>query len=426
MFRKLLIANRGEIACRIMRTARRLGVETVAIYSDGDAGSMHVEQADEAWLVGPSPAQQSYLAIDKIVDVAGRSGAEAIHPGYGFLSENPSFAEACAAAGLIFVGPPTSAMRLMGAKASAKSLMERAGVPIIPGYHGGATDLATLEEEARRIGFPLLVKASSGGGGRGMRLVESAEQLGEAFAAAMREALSAFGEGKLLLERRLVRARHVEVQIFADAQGGCLAFPERDCSLQRRRQKILEETPAPGLAPELRKALREAALTAARCVGYQGAGTVEFLVEGDRFYFLEMNTRLQVEHPITEMVAGQDLVEWQLRIAAGESLPISQEEIHPKGCAIETRICAENPEQDFRPSTGSIDRFRPPSLEEHVRVDAGVRSGDRVTPYYDSLLAKLIVWGEDRAGALRRLRRAARAGRNRRRWNESRFSEGAL
>ncbi|MFY9655849.1 MAG: biotin carboxylase N-terminal domain-containing protein [Methylocystis sp.] len=406
MFRKLLIANRGEIACRIMRTARRLGVETVAIYSDGDAGSMHVEQADEAWLVGPSPAQQSYLAIDKIVDVAGRSGAEAIHPGYGFLSENPSFAEACAAAGLIFVGPPTSAMRLMGAKASAKSLMERAGVPIIPGYHGGATDLATLEEEARRIGFPLLVKASSGGGGRGMRLVESAEQLGEAFAAAMREALSAFGEGKLLLERRLVRARHVEVQIFADAQGGCLAFPERDCSLQRRRQKILEETPAPGLAPELRKALREAALTAARCVGYQGAGTVEFLVEGDRFYFLEMNTRLQVEHPITEMVAGQDLVEWQLRIAAGESLPISQEEIHPKGCAIETRICAENPEQDFRPSTGSIDRFRPPSLEEHVRVDAGVRSGDRVTPYYDSLLAKLIVWGEDRAGALRRLRRA--------------------
>ena len=406
MFRKLLIANRGEIACRIMRTARRLGIGTVAIYSQADAGSMHVEQADEAWLIGPAPARESYLAIDKIVDVARRSGAEAIHPGYGFLSENPAFAEACAAAGLIFVGPPASAMRLMGAKASAKSLMGRAGVPIIPGYHGDATDLATLEDEARRIGFPLLVKASSGGGGRGMRLVESIEQLGEAFAAAAREALSAFGEGTLLLERRLARARHVEVQIFADAQGGCLAFPERDCSLQRRRQKILEETPAPGLAPQLREALREAAVVAARSVGYEGAGTVEFLVEGDRFYFLEMNTRLQVEHPITEMVAGQDLVEWQLRVAAGESLPIGQAELHPKGCAIEARVCAEIPEQDFRPSTGSIDRFRLPCLEEHVRVDAGVRSGDRVTPYYDSLLAKLIVWGEDRAGALRRLRRA--------------------
>ena len=406
MFRKLLIANRGEIACRIMRTARRLGIETVAIYSEADAGALHVEQADEAWPIGPPPARESYLAIDKIVDVASRSGAEAIHPGYGFLSENPGFAEACAAAGLIFVGPPASAMRLMGSKASAKSLMERVGVPIVPGYHGEATDLATLEKEARRIGFPLLVKASSGGGGRGMRLVESVEQLEDAFAAASREALSAFGEGTLLLERRLARARHVEVQIFADAYGNFLAFPERDCSLQRRRQKILEETPAPGLTPRLREALSDAAVTAAKGVAYQGAGTVEFLVEGDCFYFLEMNTRLQVEHAVTEMLAGQDLVEWQLRVAAGESLPICQAGLHPTGCAIEARICAEIPEQDFRPSAGSIDRFRLPSLGECVRVDAGVRSGDRVTPYYDSLLAKLIVWGEDRASALRRLQRA--------------------
>src|SRR5208283_4540766 len=406
MFRKLLIANRGEIACRIMRTARRLGIETVAVYSEADARSMHVDQADEVWLIGAAPARESYLAIDKILDAAKRSGAEAIHPGYGFLSENPTFAEACAAAGVVFIGPSASAMRLMGPKASAKSLMERAGVRIIPGYHGDATDPETLEREARRVGFPLLAKASSGGGGRGMRLVESMEQLQDAVAAAWREALSAFGEGRVLLERRLTRARHVEVQIFSDAEGGCLAFPERDCSLQRRRQKILEETPAPGLAPELREAMRQAAVAAARSVGYLGAGTVEFLVEDGRFYFLEMNTRLQVEHPITEMVAGQDLVEWQLRVAAGERLPIGQADLHPKGCAIEARICAENPEQDFLPSTGVIDRLRLPGLAEHVRVDSGVRSGDRITPFYDSLLAKLIVWGEDRPAALRRLRRA--------------------
>ncbi len=406
MFRKLLIANRGEIACRVMRTARRLGIDTVAVYSEADSASMHVEQADEAWPIGAAPARESYLAIDKIVDAAKRSGAEAIHPGYGFLSENPAFAEACAAAGVVFVGPPASAMRSMGSKASAKSLMERSGVPIVPGYHGAATDLATLERESRRIGFPLLVKASSGGGGRGMRLVESVDELQDAVAAASREALSAFGEGRVLLERRLIRARHVEVQIFADSEGGCLAFPERDCSLQRRRQKILEETPAPGLAQGLRGAMREAAITAARSVGYVGAGTVEFLVEDDRFYFLEMNTRLQVEHPITEMVAGQDLVEWQLRVAAGERLPMGQQDLHPYGCAIEARICAEDPQQDFLPSTGLIDRFQLPAIEEHVRVDTGVRSSDRITPYYNSLLAKLIVWGEDRATALQRLRRS--------------------
>lgn len=406
MFRKLLIANRGEIACRIMRTARRLGIDTVAVYSEADARSMHVEQADEAWSIGAAPARESYLAIGKIIDVARRTGAEAIHPGYGFLSENPAFAEACASAGFVFVGPSASAMRLMGSKASAKSLMERAGVPIIPGYHGDATDLAILEREARRLGFPLLVKASSGGGGRGMRLVESLDQLPDAVAAASREALSAFGEGRVLLERRLPRARHVEVQIFADAEGGCLAFQERDCSLQRRRQKILEETPAPGLARELREAMLQAAVTAARSVGYVGAGTVEFLLEDDCYYFLEMNTRLQVEHPITEMVAGQDLVEWQLRVAAGERLPIRQDALHPKGCAIEARICAEEPQRDFLPSTGLIERLRLPDLGEHVRVDAGVRSRDCVTPYYDPLLAKLIVWGERRDAALQRLRRA--------------------
>ncbi|ARN83725.1 biotin carboxylase N-terminal domain-containing protein [Methylocystis bryophila] len=406
MFRKLLIANRGEIACRIMRTARRLGIDTVAVYSEADATSMHVEQADEAWSIGAAPARESYLSIDKIIDVARRTGAEAIHPGYGFLSENPAFAEACAAAGVVFVGPSASAMRLMGSKASAKSLMERAGVSIIPGYHGDATDLASLEREARRLGFPLLVKASSGGGGRGMRLIESLDQLRDAVAAASREALSAFGEGRVLLERRLLRARHVEVQIFADAEGGCLAFQERDCSLQRRRQKILEETPAPGLARELREAMQQAAVTAARSVGYVGAGTVEFLLEDGRFYFLEMNTRLQVEHPITEMVAGQDLVEWQLRVAAGERLPIGQEALHLRGCAIEARICAEDPQQDFLPSTGLIERLRLPDLGEHIRVDAGVRGGDRITPYYDPLLAKLIVWGEHRAAALQRLQRA--------------------
>ncbi len=406
MFRKLLIANRGEIACRVIVTARRLGLGTVAIYSEADSASMHVAQADEAWPIGAAPARESYLAIDKIVEVAKRSGAEAIHPGYGFLSENPDFAEACAAVGLVFIGPPPSAMRAMGSKASAKSLMEWSGVPIVPGYHGDATDLEILEREAQGLGFPLLVKAASGGGGRGMRLVESLDALRESVEAASREALSAFGGGRVLLERRLMRPRHVEVQIFADCEGGCVAFQERDCSLQRRRQKILEETPAPGLAPELREAMRKAAITAASSVGYVGAGTVEFLVEEDRYYFLEMNTRLQVEHPITEMVAGQDLVEWQLRIAAGEPLPMGQEDLRPYGCAIEARICAEDPQQDFLPSTGLIDRFRPPDLQANVRVDTGVRSGDRITPYYDSLLAKLIVWGEDRPTALRRLRRA--------------------
>ncbi|HEY8137873.1 MAG TPA: biotin carboxylase N-terminal domain-containing protein, partial [Methylocystis sp.] len=363
----------------------------------------------EAWLIGPAPARESYLSVDKIIEIARRSGAQALHPGYGFLSENAQFSESCAQAGLIFVGPPPSAMRLMGSKASAKALMERAGVPVAPGYHGEATDVATLSEAAVRIGFPVLIKASSGGGGRGMRVVREAGALPEAIAGARREAQASFGDDRLLIEKYLSRPRHVEIQIFADAHGGCVSFLERDCSMQRRHQKILEETPAPGLSPELRREMRQAAVAAARAVGYIGAGTVEFLVQNERFYFLEMNTRLQVEHPVTEMIARQDLVEWQLRVASGERLPLTQDELQMRGCAVEARICAEDPTRDFMPSVGEIALLRPPRESDAVRVDTGVRAGDRVTHYYDSLLAKLIIWGADRAEALRRLRAALEA-----------------
>ncbi|HEY8136555.1 MAG TPA: acetyl-CoA carboxylase biotin carboxylase subunit [Methylocystis sp.] len=406
MFERLLIANRGEIACRVIRTAKRLGITTVAVYSEADAGALHVDLADEAWLIGPAPARESYLSIDKIVEIARRSGAQAVHPGYGFLSENAQFSECCARAGLIFVGPPASAMRLMGSKASAKALMERAGVPVAPGYHGEATDVATLSEAAAGMGFPVLIKASSGGGGRGMRVVREAGALPEAIAGAKREARASFGDDRLLIEKYLSRARHVEIQIFADAHGGCVSFLERDCSMQRRHQKILEETPAPNLSPEPRREMRQAAVAAARAVGYIGAGTVEFLVQNESFYFLEMNTRLQVEHPVTEMIARQDLVEWQLRVASGERLPLTQDELRMRGCAMEARICAEDPTRDFMPSVGEIAHLRPPRESEAVRVDTGVRNGDRVTHYYDSLLAKLIVWGADRAEALWRLRAA--------------------
>ena len=406
MFERLLIANRGEIACRVIRTAKRLGITTIAVYSRADAGALHVDLADEAWLIGPAPARESYLCIDKIIEIARRSGAQAVHPGYGFLSENAQFAERCGHAGLIFVGPPASAMRLMGSKASAKALMERAGVPVAPGYHGEATDATTLSEAAARIGFPVLIKASSGGGGRGMRVVREAGELPEAVAGAKREAQASFGDDRLLIEKYLSWSRHVEIQIFADAHGGCVSFLERDCSMQRRHQKILEETPAPNFSPEPRRAMRQAAVAAARAVGYIGAGTVEFLVQSENFYFLEMNTRLQVEHPVTEMIARQNLVEWQLRIAAGERMPLTQDELRMRGCAMEARICAEDPARDFMPSVGEIAHMRPPRESEAVRVDTGVRSGDRVTHYYDSLLAKLIVWGENRAEALRRLRAA--------------------
>ena len=404
MFERLLVANRGEIACRIIRTAKLLGITTIAVYSRADADALHVELADEAWLIGPAPARESYLSIDTIIEIARRSGAQAVHPGYGFLSENAQFSESCARAGLIFVGPPASAMRLMGSKASAKALMERAGVPVAPSYHGDAKDVATLSEAAARIGFPVLIKASSGGGGRGMRVVREAGALPEAIAGAKREAQASFGDDRLLIEKYLSRPRHVEIQIFADTHGGCVSFLERDCSMQRRHQKILEETPAPNFSPELRRAMRQAAVEAARAVGYIGAGTVEFLVQNESFFFLEMNTRLQVEHPVTEMIAGQDLVEWQLRVASGERLPLTEGELRMRGCAMEARICAEDPARDFMPSVGAIAHLRSPRESGPVRVDTGVRRGDRVTHYYDSLLAKLIVWGVDRAEAMQRLR----------------------
>ncbi|TLG78680.1 biotin carboxylase N-terminal domain-containing protein [Methylocystis sp. B8] len=404
MMRKLLIANRGEIACRIMRTARRLGITPVAVYSEVDAHAMHVELADEAYLLGPAPARDSYLSIDKIIEVARRSGSDAIHPGYGFLAENADFAEACAANGLIFVGPPPQAMRLLGSKSAAKAAMIRAGVPVAPGSSG--RDDAELLEAARAIGFPLLVKASAGGGGRGMRIVRAPEEMALALESARREARAAFGDDALFVEKYFAGYKHIEIQIFADSHGGVISFLERDCSLQRRHQKVVEETPAPGLTPSLRAQMSDAAIRAARTAGYVGAGTVEFLVGDDHFYFLEMNTRLQVEHPVTEMVSNQDLVEWQLRIACGAPLPLTQSDLRMSGCAIEARICAEDPARGFLPSFGKIVHFRAPQEAPFFRIDAGVRAGDSVTPYYDSLLAKLIVFGESREQALRRLQTA--------------------
>lgn len=405
MFKKALIANRGEIACRIVRTARAMGVATVAVYSDADANSLHVAMAGEAIRIGPSPAQESYLSIDRILDAARRSGAEAIHPGYGFLSENADFAERCEDAAIAFIGPPTRAMRLMGSKAQAKELMARIGVPILPGYHGEAQETTLLAEAAAALEFPVLVKASAGGGGRGMRVVSTPGEFDGALESARREAVAAFGDGRLMVEKYLPRPRHVEVQLFADSHGGVVTFPERDCSLQRRRQKVVEETPA-RLPDQLSRAMRAAATKAARHSGYVGAGTVEFLVQDDAFYFLEMNTRLQVEHPVTEMISGLDLVEWQLRIAAGEPLPLVQDDIETRGCAIELRICAENPAEGFIPATGVISHLRYPAQNACVRVDSGVREGDRISPYYDSLLAKLVAWDEDRASAVARLQNA--------------------
>lgn len=408
MFRKILIANRGEIACRIIATAKRLGVATVAVFSDADAHARHVDLADEAFPLGPAPARDSYLAIDKILDVARRSGATAVHPGYGFLSENADFAAACADSGVAFIGPSPRAMRVMGSKAAAKALMEQAGVPVVPGYHGASQDFATLADAATRIGFPVLVKASAGGGGKGMRLVGAPDDLREAVESARREALSSFGDDELLIEKRLMRPRHIEVQIFGDAHGGLVAFAERDCSIQRRHQKIMEETPAPGLAPRLREELHEAALAAAAAVDYVGAGTVEFLAENEAFYFLEMNTRLQVEHPITEMISLQDLVEWQLRVAAGEPLPVTQDDLTMRGHAFEARLYAESPARNFLPSTGVVEHLRQPRESAFIRVETGVRQGDEITPYYDPMIAKLVAFGENRDAALSRLHGALR------------------
>jgi 3-methylcrotonyl-CoA carboxylase alpha subunit len=406
MFDKILIANRSEIACRIIRTARRLGVLSVAVCSEADAEALHVALADESVLIGPAPARQSYLAIDRILDAARRTGAEAIHPGYGFLSENAAFAEACAAAGIVFIGPPPSAIRAMGSKAAAKTLMEAAGVPVVPGYHGDAQDAATLHAAASRIGFPLLIKACAGGGGKGMRIVAQPAALDDALALVRGEAAAAFGDDRVLLERYLPSPRHIEIQVFADMHDNIVHMFERDCSIQRRHQKVVEEAPAPSMSAAQRRLMGDAACAAARAVGYVGAGTVEFIAAGEAFYFMEMNTRLQVEHPVTEAITGQDLVEWQLRVAAGEMLPLSQDALGIEGHAIEVRVYAEDPARDFVPSVGTLHHLRAPAERTGVRVDAGVREGDAIGVHYDPMIAKLIVHGADRAATVQRLRQA--------------------
>ena len=397
MFTKILIANRGEIAVRIIRTARRMGLKTVAVFSEADRNALHVRDADEAYAIGPAPAAQSYLRADVIREVARRSGAQAVHPGYGFLSENADFAEGCAAAGIAFIGPPASAIRAMGSKAESKRLMVAAGVPTVPGYHGEAQDEALLAAEAQRIGFPVLIKASAGGGGKGMRPVYRAEDFAAELAGARREAQAAFGDDRVLIEKYLQRPRHVEVQVFGDTHGRVTHLHTRDCSVQRRHQKVLEEAPAPDLSDALRAQLHEAAENAARAVGYTNAGTVEFVVEGEHAYFLEMNTRLQVEHPVTEMVTGLDLVEWQLRVAAGEALPAAWPP-PAQGHAVEVRVYAEEPEQDFRPATGTLRKFG--LADAGARFDTGFTPGDAVTAAYDPMLAKVIVAGGDRGAAL--------------------------
>ncbi len=407
MFAKILIANRGEIACRIIRTARRLGIGTVAIYSEADAGALHTELADEAFCIGPAPARESYLCIDKILEAARRSGAQAIHPGYGFLAENEQFATACGRAGIVFIGPPPEVIRAMGSKSAAKNIMAQADIPLVPGYHGDDQQDDTLRDAARTIGYPLLIKASAGGGGKGMRVVRQPADFDAALAAARREAAASFGDERMLLEKYLEQPRHVEIQVFADRQGNAVHLFERDCSIQRRHQKILEEAPAPGVTPELRAQMGQTAVAAVRAIGYLGAGTVEFLLAADgSFYFMEMNTRLQVEHPVTELITGQDLVEWQLRVAAGEPLPCRQDELSIAGHAIEARVYAEDPARDFLPSTGQLVHLRPPAEDPHVRIDTGVRQGDPVSIHYDPMITKLIVWDRDRSCALRRLRKA--------------------
>ncbi len=412
MFRKILIANRGEIACRIVATCRRLGVRTTTVYSEADAGARHVRLADEAHWIGGAAAKDSYLRADRVVEAALRAGAEAVHPGYGFLAENADFAEACAAAGLIFIGPPPRAIRAMGLKGAAKEIMEKAGVPVVPGYHGSEQEPHFLLGQAQKIGFPVLIKAVAGGGGKGMRRVDAQDGFLAALAGARREAAAAFGDDRVLVEKYLVKPRHIELQVFADGHGNVVHLFERDCSVQRRHQKVVEEAPAPGMPETMREAMGRAAVAAARAIGYVGAGTIEFIAdvsEGlrpDRFYFMEMNTRLQVEHPVTEMVTGEDLVEWQLRVAAGEKLPRRQDELAITGHAVEARLYAEDPSRGFLPSTGRLHRLRGPAPGAHLRVDAGVDEGDAVTPHYDPMIAKVIAWDHDRAGALRRLAHA--------------------
>jgi 3-methylcrotonyl-CoA carboxylase alpha subunit len=414
MFASLLIANRGEIACRIIRTANRMALRTIAVFSEEDAGALHVAEADEAHLIGPARASESYLNINRIIEVAKASKADAVHPGYGFLSENAEFAKACAKAGIAFVGPPVAAMRLMGRKDDAKAAMKKSGIPVVPGFEGRGQDAGLLQKEAKSLGFPVMIKAVAGGGGRGMRLVKRAHDFKDLLESARREAEAAFGDGEVLLEKAVLEPRHIEVQIFADAHGNAVHLFERDCSLQRRHQKVIEEAPAPRFPARLRARICESAVQAARAVKYTGAGTVEFLLQGGElddespFYFLEMNTRLQVEHPVTEAITGLDLVEWQLRVAAGEELPLGQTQIVCDGAAIEARICAEDPAQDFRPTAALIFGLQWPQ-GDGVRVDTGVRQGDAVSPHYDSLITKIIAHGPDRKTALKRLSSALEA-----------------
>ena len=423
MFKKILIANRGEIACRVAATAKRMGIKTVAVYSDADAQAKHVQVCDEAVHIGGSAPKDSYLRWERILQAAKDTGAQAVHPGYGFLSENEDFAKACAAADLVFIGPPASAILAMGLKAESKQLMEKAGVPLVPGYHAADQDPALLQREADRIGYPALIKASAGGGGKGMRVVNSSAEFADALASCKREAINSFGDDAVLIEKYVQRPRHIEIQVFGDTHGNCVYLFERDCSVQRRHQKVLEEAPAPGMTEALRKQMGEAAVAAAKAVNYVGAGTVEFIVEQTaydkpesmKFFFMEMNTRLQVEHPVTEAITGLDLVEWQLRVASGEPLPLQQSDLRIHGHAIEARICAENPDNNFLPATGTLAVYRKPACSSFalpsdaqagVRIDDGVREGDSISPFYDSMVAKLIVHGSTREQALARLDQA--------------------
>ncbi len=404
-FRTLLIANRGEIACRVIRTARAMGLRTVAVYSEADRDAMHVAMADEAILLGPARARDSYLNIARVIEVARESGAEAVHPGYGFLSESAEFAQACADAGLVFVGPTAEMITAMGSKSGSKMLMEKAGVPLVPGYHGEAQDEATLRKAADKIGFPVLVKASAGGGGRGMRIVRSASELAAAIVSAKREAKAAFGDDRMLIEKFVENPRHIEVQIIGDSHGNLLSLFERECTLQRRHQKVIEEAPSPTLDAIKREAVCAAARKAAAAVNYVGAGTIEFVSNGRDVFFIEMNTRLQVEHPVTELITGIDLVEWQLRVAFGEKLPLAQDQIRLNGHAIEARVYAENPHKNFMPSVGRIRTWRTPEQSNGLRIDAGYREGDTVSPHYDAMLAKVIAWAPTRDVAIERLNR---------------------
>ncbi|UEM17287.1 acetyl/propionyl/methylcrotonyl-CoA carboxylase subunit alpha [Bradyrhizobium barranii subsp. barranii] len=404
-FRTLLIANRGEIACRVIRTARAMGLRTVAVYSEADRDAMHVALADEAVLLGPARARDSYLNVERLIEAARKTGAEAVHPGYGFLSENAEFARACLEAGLVFVGPTAAMMTAMGSKSGSKALMEKAGVPLVPGYHGEAQDEATLSKAADKIGFPILVKASAGGGGRGMRIVRSADELGPAIVSAKREAKAAFGDDRMLIEKYVDNPRHIEVQIIGDSHGNLLSLFERECTLQRRHQKVIEEAPSPTLNPAQRETVCAAARKAAGAVNYVGAGTIEFVSDGKDVFFIEMNTRLQVEHPVTELITGIDLVEWQLRVAFGEALPLKQDELRLNGHAVEARVYAENPTKNFMPSVGRISTWRLPAETGGLRIDAGYREGDTVSPYYDAMLAKMIAWAPTRDVAIERLNR---------------------